>query len=328
MSGGWPGISGRVWHSLAAEGRGSSWRCWPWRRSRGASPTTHIGGLPQAGALVILAIAWTCLAEATAQGPLRAFVVNVVPEVFGGWPEQQSCLRQVWLFLQGRFAGPLGQLGAALRRLVSLRPFPEALMKIAVLFVALVVAYEVPHAGKTLLQPFTALAVNVKEGKAEVPTVSAAGRDRPRRLRSPDQHAGLPDRRPPAGRDPVAPARPGARGAVPDPRRGRYRYNRTPSSRRPPRSTSAASSSRSDPVLTPVLQPVRWLLGVRVVNGSVLADPQGYTVLVRSSTGRDVAGAAGEQEVSGCASTVDGTCARSVPDHAFTGCPSSWRSGS
>ena len=42
----------------------------------------YVGWLPHAGALVILAMAWTCLAEVTAQGPLRAFVVNVVPEVY------------------------------------------------------------------------------------------------------------------------------------------------------------------------------------------------------------------------------------------------------
>ena len=38
-------------------------------------------------------------------------------------------------------------------------------------------------------------------------------------------------------------------------------------------------------VLTPIVKPVRWLLGVRVIDGSVLADPQGYTVLVRASSG-------------------------------------------
>ena len=42
-------------------------------------------------------------------------------------------------------------------------------------------------------------------------------------------------------------------------------------------------------VLTPVVKPVRWLLGVRIIEGNVLADPQGYTVLVRSSSG-EVAG--------------------------------------
>ena len=38
-------------------------------------------------------------------------------------------------------------------------------------------------------------------------------------------------------------------------------------------------------ILTPIVKPVRWLLGVRIIEGSVLADPQGYTVLVRSSSG-------------------------------------------
>jgi hypothetical protein len=133
-------------------------------------------------------MAWTCLAEVTAQGPLRAFVVNVVPELYARLADQGSWFRQVWLLLSGQLADPLSRLGAALRRLTSLRPFPEALMKLGVLFVALVVAYEIPHAGKTVLQPFTGVAVNFKSDKDGGGTAGVpSGRHRPRGLRSPCQ---------------------------------------------------------------------------------------------------------------------------------------------
>ena len=171
VTGGWPGISHRAWRSVKPMAgpllavlalAAIAWSL---------ADIFYVGWLPQAAALILLATAATCLAEGTAGGPLRAFVVNVVPEALGKL--ERSWIRQGWAFLGDRLAGPLSGLGAALRRLLSLRPFPEALMKIALLFVALVVAYEIPHAGKTLLQPFTALAVNVKEDKVEVPTLSA-----------------------------------------------------------------------------------------------------------------------------------------------------------
>ena len=168
MTDGWPGISAHVWRGLqpmagqtpggagprddrrephrhllpglaAPCGRSSGPRDrvdMP-RRGHGAGPAQGVRRQRRAGGLAALA-------------------------------RQESWLRQAWLLLSGHFAGPLSQLGAALRRLVSLRPFPEALMKIGVLLVVMMVAYEVPHAGKTLLQPFTAFAV--KSNAAEVPS--------------------------------------------------------------------------------------------------------------------------------------------------------------
>ncbi len=302
-AGRFPAAIRRQWKRAATGGwPGTSWRVWVWLQpmvgellavlalvmiALSLADIFYLGWLPQAGALVVLAIAWTCLAEVTAEGPLRAFVVNVVPEVYSRLANQGSWFRQVWLLLMGQFADPLSRVGTAVRRLMSLRPFPEALMKLAVLFVALVVAYEIPHAGKTVLQPFTALAVNFKsdKGEAEVPLVSLQA-DIGRAVfdhlvntlgvltaeLQPDVILLLP----------------------PDPERG-ARF----------RTLAAGGSGSIDPfltqnadmevgmgvkvpiglLLTPVLQPVRWALGVRVVNGSVLADPQGYTVLIRSSAG-------------------------------------------
>jgi tetratricopeptide (TPR) repeat protein len=317
VTGGWPGISWQVWHWLQPMVGQLLAVLALAMIAASLGDIFYVGWLPHAGALVILAMAWTCLAEVTAQGPLRAFVVNVVPEVYARLANQGSWVRQAWLLLRGQLAGPLSRLGTALRRLVSLRPFPEALMKIGVLFVALVVAYEVPHAGKTVLQPFTALAVNVKKDAVEVPTVSPQA-DIGRAVfdylintlgaltaeLQPDVILLLP----------------------PDPERG-ARF----------RTLAAGGSGSIDPfltqtadldigvgvkvplglLLTPVLQPVRWALGVRVVNGSVLADPQGYTVLVRSSAGEMWRARLANKDVSREVSSGDDAASRSAPDRAF-----------
>ena len=317
MTDGWPGISAHVWHGLQPMA-GQLLAVLALATIAGSlADIFYLAWLPHAGALVVLAIAWTCLAEVTAQGPLRAFVVNVVPEVYAALARQESWLRQAWLLLSGHFAGPLSRLGAALRRLVSLRPFPEALMKIGVLLVVMMVAYEVPHAGKTLLQPFTAFAVNVKSNAAEVPTVSL----------QPDIGRALFDHLVNMLGALTVELQPDVILLLPpDPERG-ARF----------RTLAAGGAGSIDlfltqgtdidlggvkvPVgflLTPVLQPVRWLLGVRVVNGSVLADAQGYTVLVRSSSGEMWRARLANQDVPQDASGGDGTAARSGPDQAFS----------
>jgi hypothetical protein len=129
VTGGWPGISSQVWHWLQPMVGQLLAVLALAMIAASLVDIFYVGWLPQAGALVVLAMAWTCLAEVTAQGPLRAFVVNVVPEVYERLANQGSWLRQAWLLLSGQLAGPLSQLGTGLRRLVSLRPFPEALMK-------------------------------------------------------------------------------------------------------------------------------------------------------------------------------------------------------
>ena len=70
-------------------------------------------------------------------------------------------------------------------------------------------------------------------------------------------------------------------------------------------------------LLTPVLQPVRWALGVRVVNGSVLADPQGYTVLVQSSAGEMWRARLAYKDVPREVSSGDDAATRPAPDRAF-----------
>ena len=174
-------------------------------------------------------------------------------------------------------------LRGAAGRLLSLRPLPEGLLKLAFLLVAVVVLFEIPNRGKTLLQPFKAAVVKSKEG--EVPAVeqqAAIGQAVFDHLVNtlgaltqdlqPDVILLLP----------------------PDPLRGAQF-----------RTIAAGGCGSIDPflsgppdldlgvgvkiplgfVLTPIVKPVRWLLGVRIIEGSVLADPQGYTVLVRSSSG-------------------------------------------
>lgn len=316
VTGGWPGISAPVWRWLGPMVGQLLAVLALAMIAASLADIFYVGWLPHAGALIVLAMAWTCLTEVTAQGPLRAFVVNVVPEVYERLANQESWIRQGWFLLVERLASPMSRIGGALRRLVSLRPFPEALVKIGLLFVVLVVAYEVPHAGKTLLQPFTAVAVKVTAN--EVPTVSPQA-DIGRAIfdhlintlgaltleLQPDVILLLP----------------------PEPDRGaRFRM------------LAAGGSGSIDPfltqatevelvggvrvplglVLTPVLRPVRWLLGVRVVDGSVLADAQGYTVLVRSSSGEMWRARLANEEIPRDLPSGDDAAARSTPDSAFS----------
>jgi tetratricopeptide (TPR) repeat protein len=326
-----PALRREVERALSGGWAGISWRVWRWLQplvgqllavlalimiAASLADIFYVGRLPHAGALIVLAMAWTGLAEVTAQGPLRAFVLNVVPEVYQRLANQESGIRQGWLLVRERLAGPVSRVGGALGRLVSLRPFPEALMKISVLLVGLVIAYEIPHAGKTLLQPFSAVAVKGKEG--DVPTVSPQpeiGRAVFDHLVNtlgaltlelqPDVILMLP----------------------PEPDRG-ARF----------RTLASGGSGTIDPFLTqateielvggvrlplglvlmPVLRPVRWGLGVRVVDGSVLADPQGYTVLARSSSGEMWRARLGNDEVPLELPGGEGGGARSAPDSAFS----------
>jgi tetratricopeptide (TPR) repeat protein len=316
VTGGWPGISAQVWRWLRPMVGQLLAVLALAMIAASLVDIFYVGWLPHAGALVVLAMAWTCLTEVTAQGPLRAFVVNVVPEVYERLANQESWVRHGWLVLGARLASPLSLLGGALRRLVSLRPFPEAIAKIGVLFVGLVVAYEIPHAGKTLLQPFTAVAVKVNPN--EVPTLSSQadiGRavfDHLINTLGALTHELQPD---------VILLLP------PESERGaRFR-------------TLAAGGSGSIDlfltqdiaveigggvkiplglVLRPVLQPLRWLLGVRVVDGSVLAEPQGYTVLVRSSAGEVWRARLANEEVPRELPPGNDAATRSTPDSAFS----------
>jgi hypothetical protein len=243
----------------------------------------YLGRLSNVTALIVLAVAWTCLAEVTAEGPLRAFLVNTVPAAYETLASQQSRLGAIWSTLRGWLAVPFRALRGAAARLLSLRPLPEGILKVAFLLVAAVVLFEIPNRGKTLLQPFKAAVVKPKQGEVPgveqqaaigqavfdhlVNTLGALTQDL-----QPDVILLLP----------------------PDPLRGAQF-----------RTIAAGGSGSIDPflsgpsdvdlgvgvkiplglVLTPIVKPVRWLLGVRIIEGSVLADPQGYTVLVRSSSG-------------------------------------------
>jgi tetratricopeptide (TPR) repeat protein len=243
----------------------------------------YIGRFSHVATLIVLAVAWTCLAEVTAEGPLRAFVVNTVPAAYESLVSQQSRVGSVWSALRAWLGPPLRTLGGAVARLLSLRPLPEGLLKLAILLVAAVVLFEIPNRGKTLLQPFKAAVVKPKAGEVPgvegqavigqvvfdhvVNTLGALTQDL-----QPDVILLLP----------------------PDPLQGAQF-----------RTIAAGGSGSIDPflsgpsdldlgvgvkiplgfMLTPIVKPVRWLLGVRIIEGSVLADPQGYTVLVRSSSG-------------------------------------------
>ena len=183
--------------------------------------------------------------------------------------------------LRAWLAPTFRRVGGAAGRFLSLRPLPEGILKLFVLLVMGVVLFEIPNRGKTVLQTFKAAVV--KQG--EVPAVeeqAAIGQAVFDHLVNtlgvltqdlqPDVILLLP----------------------PEPERGAQF-----------RTIAAGGSGSIDPflsgrtdlemglgvkiplsfVLTPIVKPVRWLLGVRVIDGSVLADPQGYTVLVRSSSG-------------------------------------------
>ena len=122
----------------------------------------YIGRFSHVAALIVLAVAWTCLAEVTAEGPLRAFVVNTLPSAYEALASQQSCLGAIWSTLRAWLAVPLQTLRSAAARLLSLRPLPEGLLKLAALLVVAVVLFEIPNRGKTLLQPFKASVVKPK----------------------------------------------------------------------------------------------------------------------------------------------------------------------
>jgi tetratricopeptide (TPR) repeat protein len=243
----------------------------------------YVGRFSHVAALIVLAIAWTCLAEVTAEGPLRAFVLNTLPSAYEALASQQSRVGTVWSALSAWLGPPLRTLRGAASRLLSLRPLPEGILKLAFLLVAAVVLFEIPNRGKTMLQPFKAVVVKPKAGEVPgveqqttigtavfdhlVNTIGALTQDL-----QPDVILLMP----------------------PDPLRGAQF-----------RTIAAGGSGSIDPflsgapdldlgvgvkiplglILTPIVKPVRWLLGVRIIEGSVLADPQGYTVLVRSSSG-------------------------------------------
>jgi tetratricopeptide (TPR) repeat protein len=243
----------------------------------------YLGRLSNVTALIVLAVAWTCLAEVTAEGPLRAFVLNTVPAAYETLASQQSRLGAIWSTLRTWLAAPFRALRSAATRLLSLRPLPEGILKIAFLLVLAVLLFEIPNRGKTLLQPFKAAVVKPKEG--EVPGVEQQGAIGQAVFDHLVNTLGA------LTRD----LQPDAILLLqPDPLRGTQF-----------RTITAGGSGSIDPflsgssdldlgvgvkiplgfVLTPIVKPVRWLLGVRIIEGSVLADPQGYTVLVRSSSG-------------------------------------------
>ena len=122
-------------------------------------------------ALIVLAVAWTCLAEVTAEGPLRAFVVNTVPAAYDSLVSQQSRLgaRLVGSARAGSARRSVASPRRRGRRLLSLRPLPEGLLKLSSCWSSAVVLFEIPNRGKTLLQPFKAAVVKPKQD--EVPTV-------------------------------------------------------------------------------------------------------------------------------------------------------------
>jgi tetratricopeptide (TPR) repeat protein len=243
----------------------------------------YLGRFSHVTVLVVLAIAWTCLAEVTAEGPLRAFVLNTVPAAYDSLVSQQSRLGALWSGLRSWLGTPLRRVATAAGRLLSLRPLPEGILKLFVLLVIAVVLFEIPNRGKTVLLTFKSAVVKPKQDEvATVEQQAAIGQAVFDHLVNtlgvltqdlqPDVILLLP----------------------PEPERAAQF-----------RAISAGGAGSLDPflsgtteldmglgikiplslVLTPIVKPVRWLLGVRVIDGSVLADPQGYTVLVRSSSG-------------------------------------------
>ena len=151
----------------------------------------YLGWLPHGVALGILAVAWICLAEFTAQGPVRAFIVDVVPEVYGRVAHQGSWVSQVWLLLRAQLAGPLSRLGTALRRLMSFRPFPgsadEARRAVRSRSWS---PTRSPTRTRRSFNPLRLSPFNTsRRGRGGLPLVSASGRHWPRGLRSPRQHA-------------------------------------------------------------------------------------------------------------------------------------------
>ena len=158
---------------------------------------------------------------------------------------QESWLRQGWLLLKGQLADPLSRLGDRPAPPGELPPVPGGAPEDRRAARRSRDRLRDPPRGQDAASALHGPRRQRQKGRGGGPHGVASGRHRPRGLRSPDQHAGRPDRRAPARRDPVTSARPGARGALPDAGRREDPGASIPSSRRASRSTSAASRSRS-----------------------------------------------------------------------------------
>ncbi len=220
--------------------------------------------------LIVFIVAWTVQAEATARGPLT----RLAECAHSGhlWADH-SPLRQWSTAITGRAQALWSKGLNGVHALVAMPSIPVAIAKFAVLVLGLIILMELPNAGQTVVEPFTA---QVKEDGATLPLGQRIS-DRvlnevaliDQRLRS-DTVRLLPRG---AETEPAFKLVPGsAAGAEAAFAKGSeldLGYVKVPA-------TFLLALSRD---------PVRAVMGVRVITGTVQTGPGGHYLLARSSTG-------------------------------------------
>ena len=231
----------------------------------------YFGFLDPLVPLIVFILAWTIQAEVTTRGPF-----TLAWQLARGrqlWTEQ-SPLRQ-WAAAGAAQAHALTKRAAAIAlALVAVPSVPVAVAKFVVLAVGLIVLSELPNAGLTVIEPFTS---PVKEDGATVPLGQRIS-DRvlnevaliDQRLR-PDTVRLLP------------------RGSEAEPA-----FKLVPGSGAAGVDGAFAKGSEVDLgyvkvpatfVLAITRDPIRTMMGVRVITGAVQPGPRGHDLLARSSTG-------------------------------------------
>ena len=224
-------------------------------------------------ALVGFVSAWVLLAEAIAGGPLRTISALLIS-------------REFWPALRTRLTAISAYVGSVVRALLSVNSWPAAVVKTLVGLCLLMALNELPNAGETRIQPFKVAAIlgrnesgqslvernELGESLAErvVNILSTVQKDLKKEI--------VPFLYPDAEEAP-----------------GEVSFALVS----PSESTSLGGTAlgKSDDLtvgnvkiplsllVAPIQGPIQWLLGVHLINGSLQAEQQGYSLLASSTAG-------------------------------------------
>lgn len=219
--------------------------------------------------LIVFIVAWTVVAEATTRGLLTRLGQLALGRQL--WAEQ-SPLRQ-WAAAGATKARTLRKsVSDVALALFAMPSVPVAIVKLLILVLGLIVLTEMPNARQTVVEPFT---TQVKEEGAAVPLGQRIS-DRvlnavaliDQRLR-PDTVRMLPRGSETGPAFKLVPASTAGETAFAKGSELDFGYVKMPATF----------------VLAVTRDPVRALMGVRVITGTVQVGPKGYEVLAHSSTG-------------------------------------------
>ena len=219
--------------------------------------------------LIIFIVAWTVEAEATASGPLTKLGRLALSRQL--WTEQ-SPLRHWAATGLAKASGARKSIADVGRAVLAMPSVPVAAVKVLVLVLVLIVLTELPNARQTVVEPFTS---HVNEEGAAVqlgPRISARVLNAvaliDQRLRS-DTVRLLPRGSETEPAFKLVPASTGGETAFAKGSELDLGYVKMPATF----------------VLAVTRDPLRAMMGVRVITGAVQTGPKGYEVLARSSTG-------------------------------------------